>query len=101
MPQQMHDWTLLSVHVNWGRGVVFLEFDTPTGPSSLQADGLHDLHVPRAESWGASVSVLAAYGPSVRDDGLATLSIEMQTGDRIEIVAHSFDLPKGYRVAVM
>jgi hypothetical protein len=93
MPLQMHDWTLRVVNVDWGVGVVRVEFDAPTGRTVLQAHGLQDLHMPRTESWGPSVSVNEARGPVGLEGGLVRLSIEMQTGDVIEIVARSFDLP--------
>jgi hypothetical protein len=93
MTQQMHDWTLRAVNVDCGAGVVRVEFDAPKGRALLQAHGLHNLHIPRAESWGPSVSVNEAQGPLEVEGGLFRFSIEMQSGDLIEIVAHSFDLP--------
>lgn len=95
MPKPMHDWTLLSEKVDWKEGVVSLEFENGAGRQRLHASGLRELHVPRTQSWGPSVSVLESQGPSVLEDGSARLSIQMQTGDRIEIVAHAFDLPAG------
>jgi hypothetical protein len=92
----MHDWTLLSVNVNWAEGSVSVAFDAPTGSAFLKANDLHDLRIPRVRNWGPSVSVYEAFGPSALDEGLTRFSIEMQTGDRIEIVARSFELPAGY-----
>ena len=93
MPLQMHDWTLRALNVDWGEGVACVEFDAPTGRSVLRAHGLQNLHIPRTESWAPSVSVNEARGPVGIEGGLVRFSIEMQTGDIIEIVARSFDLP--------
>ncbi len=93
MPLQMHDWTLRALNVDWGEGVASVEFGAPTGRSVLRAHGLHNLHIPRTESWGPSVSVNEAWGPVGIEGGLVRFSIEMQTGDVIELVARSFDLP--------
>ena len=93
MTQRMHDWTLRAVTVDCGAGVARLDFDAPGGRALLQAHGLHDLHIPRAESWGPSVSVSEARGPLEIDGGLLRFSIEMQSGDIVVIVARSFDIP--------
>ena len=92
MPPQVHDWTLRAVNVDWGEGVARVVFDSPTGRNHLRAHGLRNLHIPRAESWGPSVSVNEAQGPLEFEGGLVRFLIEMQSGDLIEIVARSFDL---------
>ena len=93
MPQKMHDWTLRALNIDWGDGVARVEFDSPTGQAVLKAHGLQNLRLPKAEPWGPSVSVNKAEGPLELDGGLVRFAIEMQTGDLIEIVARSFELP--------
>jgi hypothetical protein len=89
----MHDWSFLSLLVSWRSGELEIGLQSPSGPASVCAQGLRDLRLPRERSWGPSVSVNAVRGPSVRPDGLSQLSIEMQTGDVIEIVAEAFSMP--------
>jgi hypothetical protein len=89
----MHDWTRRAVSVDWGNGVACVEFDTPTVRALLQAHGLQSLHIPRAEPWGASVSVNETHGPTEPEGGVVRFSIQMQSGDLIELVSRSFDIP--------
>ncbi len=91
--QLMHDWTLLSVAVDWKIGQVLLETDSPSGPATVRVLGLRELRVPRAHPWGKSVSINTVEGPSRREDEFSYLRIEMQSGDLIEIVASSFEMP--------
>jgi len=85
----------LSVSVDWKAGMARLEF-MPFGggnvPKHIVAKGLSDLRLPRKQPWGPSVSVNSCEGP-VEIDGAYRLSIEMQTGDQIEIVAARFEMP--------
>ena len=59
----------------------------------LTAQGLVNIHVPKSEPWGRSVSVNEIRGPLKFDSELQKLTIEMQSGDCIEIVARSICLP--------
>jgi hypothetical protein len=92
----MHDWTLLSIRVEWEAGRAELIFSAHLRDSvPLVAEGVAELHMPRRYGWGPSVSVNKVKGPSVVDGGLQTLEIEMQSGDCIRIVAASFQMPAG------
>ncbi len=93
----MHDWTLVSVSVDWKAGAVVLALDGPLKASTLVARGVRDFHMPRRFEWGPSVSVNETNGPSAVADGLYRLAIEMQSGDIIEIVAEGFDFPDPQR----
>jgi hypothetical protein len=93
----MHDWSLLSLAIDWGSGDVRLDIRSPEGMAVIHAAGLHELRLPRAQTWGPSVSINAVKGPTLRHDGLSCLVIEMQSGDLIEITAHSIDMPGGVR----
>src|SRR5215467_10914135 len=91
----MHDWTLVSILFEWKSGCVTLDFRTDASKSAkLVAHGVSELHVPQLNEWGPSVSVNKLFGPSGRVSGRHELEIEMQSGDRIRIVAASFDFPQ-------
>jgi hypothetical protein len=90
----MHDWTLVSILFEWKSGCVTLEFRTDRSNSAkLTAHGVCELHVPRLSDWGPSVSVNEVFGPSDGPSGRRELELEMQSGDRIRIVAAYFDFP--------
>ena len=90
----MHDSTLLSIFLDWKSGSATLEFRTDASSSAkITAHGVCELHIPRLNEWGASVSVNKMSGPSDIGAGRRELEIEMQSGDRIRIVAASFDFP--------
>ena len=60
---------------------------------TFTANGVSELHAPRLNDWGPSVSVNGVFGPSDGPSGRRELEVEMQSGDRIRIVAASFDFP--------
>ena len=94
----MHDWTLVSMLFEWKSGCVTLEFRTDGSNSAeLTAHGVRELHVPRLNEWGPSISVNGVHGPSDGASGQRELVVEMQSGDRIRIVAASFDVPPSSR----
>ena len=97
MMLSMHDWTLLSVEVEWATGRVQVRLTSPAGPVAIDASGLLDLHLPRVQNWGRSVTIYSVDGPTLREDELSHLAIEMQSGDVIEIVARSFKMPDGHQ----
>jgi hypothetical protein len=97
----MHDWTLHSILFEWKSGRVILEFGTDRLRSEkLIAHGVSELHVPRLNEWGRSISVNKLLGPSDSVLGPRALEIEMQSGDRIRIVATSFDFPQSAKIGV-
>lgn len=89
----MHDWTLNSVTLDWRSGNTRLDLLSPRGEAVLLAHATSEVHVPRRMEWGPSVSINCVHGPAQREDGLFRLAIEMQSGDRIELVAASFTMP--------
>jgi hypothetical protein len=91
----MHDWTLVSIYFEWESGCVTLELRTDGSKSAkLTAHGVCELHLPRLNDWGPSVSVNRVFGPSDGGSGRRKLEIEMQSGDRIRIIAASFAFPQ-------
>ena len=89
----MHDWTLLSVLLEWNAGRATLSFKSHAGNETLVACSVTDLRVPQFNEWGPSVSVNKVRSPSATDNGLQSIEIEMQSGDIIKIIAASFQMP--------
>ena|SRR6266704_3417118 len=95
----MHDWTLVSILFEWKSASVMLEFRTNRSTSvKLIARDVSELYVPRLNEWGPSVGVNKVLGPSDDTSGRRALEIEMQSGDRIRILAGTFDLPRQTKV---
>ena len=94
MTGYMHDWTLLSVKVDWIKGEAAIDFRALSGHISVHAVGLSEVHIPRHFPWGRSESVNSVKGPSLAENSEAHLSIEMQSGDVIRISARSFVMPE-------
>ena len=91
----MHDWTLLSIVLEWHSGQVTFSFKSEAGPERLIAHSVTELLVSQRNEWGPSVSVNEVRGPSTTDKVLQSLEIEMQSGDILKVTAGSFELPKG------
>jgi len=82
-----------SVSVEWGGGTAERLLAGPHGAAAIIARELLEIDIPRRHAWGASVSVNRVIGPRDTDGDAAELSIEMQSGDLIRIVADRFELP--------
>jgi hypothetical protein len=90
----MHDWTLVSIVVEWMKGIVTITFDTyEFNHVILTADGLIELIVPKHNEWGESVSVNKACGPVPLENGNYRLELEIQSGDTIILEAKSIQMP--------
>lgn len=94
----MHDWTLVSILVDWKAARVTLRFRRPdAGSAEIVGGGLLRLDVPRRTEWGPSVSVNRVLGPASAEaegQGVQRLAIEMQSGDTITVLATSFAMPE-------
>lgn len=90
----MHDWTLVSILTEWSNSTVIVQLrDRHSAPRKLTAHGIRGLSVRQDQPWGSSVSILACEPVIATEDGLYRLTIELQSGDRIDIEAERFDLP--------
>lgn len=95
----MHDWTLRTIEYVWESSsvtVALRRWSRARGaPEDVQlfAGGVVDLLVPRRNEWGPSVSVLECDGPSETADGYQRLVLQMQSGDRLTIIARTFEMP--------
>jgi hypothetical protein len=61
---------------------------------TLRARGVSELNVPLGHPWGPSVSVNEIIGPQEVENENRKLTIEMQSGDKITIVAKFFEFPE-------
>jgi hypothetical protein len=93
MTRLMHDWSLLSLNVDWAAGAARIVVRSPSGEASIRATGLYELHAPRRRSWGPSASINTVKGPTQGTDEHTSLIIEMQSGDSIRIVARAIEMP--------
>lgn len=75
----LHDATLVSVHLDWATGLAILAFRASTSAVQLTVTACTELVAPRREEWGRSVSVLSvSYIDGNPEHGVR---IEMQSGD--------------------
>lgn len=82
---QLHDATLLSIQMDWSQRTCVLEFaGAPRIPNAFKLifSEVSQLHVEARQSWGPSVSVLAAH-----QDGANSWRLTMQSGDSIRVEA--------------
>jgi len=93
----MHDWSLISIAVDWKSGTAQLELQGPVQPASLRCFNVRGLRVPRTMPWGPSNLIMQMHEPVRRENNVFELSIEMQSGDVIVIAAEAFDLPSSQR----
>jgi hypothetical protein len=94
----MHDWTLLTILFDWHAARVTLSFRQPNSDiATIVAEGVSRLDVPRLNEWGRSVSVNKVSAPVEAKDeghGQQRITMEMQSGDVITVLASSFVLPR-------
>jgi hypothetical protein len=89
----MHDWTLSGVYLDWADAVAKFQFSSVGGGQrTLTLSKVIDLHVPKHQPWGPSVSVNRADWLTGMGDAIQTLRIEMQSGDVITVDASAFYL---------
>jgi hypothetical protein len=87
---EMHDAVLLSVGLDWEKGVGRISVRTARGSGSLVVEGVRSLVCPRQFPWGRSVSVneVAIRKSPAPEEGLE-LTVEMQSGDVLLMVGSS------------
>lgn len=90
----MHDWSLVTILLEWAEGKITITMKNGDSREvHLVASGLAEIKVPKREEWGGSVSINKVDGPSTLANGNSYLSIEVQSGDKIELEAESISLP--------
>ncbi len=93
----MHDWTLVSILVEWEKALIEIKFLNAAGEVLLTANGFTNIHIPKSNDWGPSVSVNKVIGPVILTNGIMRLEIHIQTGDVIEIEAKSIQMLTGWQ----
>lgn len=82
----MHDWSLVSIAINWPEGkAALVVLDCSSAERVISFSGLRELTLDRMSPWGPSNSIneyrLAKYAGGV------SLEMEMQSGDIIKVRA--------------
>lgn len=91
----MHDWTLLSAHLDWDRATLEMKvLDNSSAERSLLFEMIREFSVERAQPWGPSESINEVSLLHVFEEGSFTVRIEMQSGDGIHVTAGSCKLDK-------
>ncbi|AOR63394.1 hypothetical protein KU73_16420 [Pectobacterium wasabiae] len=90
----MHDWILLSLLIDWGKGALIIKLlNSNSEPVVIKANGVKLINIPKGDEWGESVSVNELIGLDRNSDGFERMKIEIQSGDVIEVVAEEILLP--------
>lgn len=90
----MHDWTLIGISVDWLKGEITVLFkDANSSEKTLVGQNFSSLNIPKKDDWGKSVSVNEVDGPRLLKNGDSFISIEIQSGDCIELYAETILLP--------
>lgn len=95
----MHDWSIKNIHVSWKERRAVLDLVKYQGAPKLICEGVTNIKIPMVFDWGPTdcINETAPY-LDVKDGILnvenweGKLSIEMQTGDVIEIEAKTITL---------
>ena len=88
--QRLHDATLVSIALDWSSGearLVLRLSENPPRTAQLVAIQVFSMHCPRAQPWGASVSVNGVQHVIDTTTKRERLAIEMQSGDTIALEA--------------
>jgi hypothetical protein len=92
----MHDAILESIEIEWESGTTSLRLGLVGSPPPklvLVFSDVREIHVPREQPWGPSVSVNTV--EHTEDDGdsnCVTMRLKMQSGDEIKIRAASLEI---------
>jgi hypothetical protein len=88
----MHDWILIDIQFDWAEAKAVCNFRFRERTDALIASGVIEMIVPRRNEWGRSVSVLTVLWPDPEEPAPKRLTIEMQSGDEIQILADQFSM---------
>jgi len=92
--ESMHDWMLIEISLNWEAASVSVVFENQMSlVRTVTATEVVELYVPRKNEWGPSRCVNAIAFDSRPSQQYHSLSIEMQSGDVIRLVAKDINIP--------
>lgn len=86
---QLHDATLESIEVLWESRICICKLRQASPDRKtivLRFTGVTEVHIPHANPWGPSISVLEV------SETLHSFKIEMQSGDTVSIEAIAFEV---------
>lgn len=90
----MHDWTLVSIQTEWKNANILITFRNESSEEvTLTAEKFTNLHIPKRDEWGESISVNEVSEVKQLPDGNHQITIEMQSGDVLSIEAAKIHLP--------
>lgn len=79
----LHDATLHAIHFAWAEGRCTLQLATvDLGERALVFSDVTEVHIPKEQPWGPSVSIDAAREPSPN-----RFEVELQSGDVLRVQA--------------
>lgn len=95
----MHDWSIKNIHIAWRERKVVFDLVKYQGTPKLICEGVTKLEIPMAFDWGPTdcINETTPYlnveeGSMKVENWDGKLSIEMQTGDVIELEAETITL---------
>lgn len=89
-PKPMHDWTLLSIHIDWAAAeATLIVLDRTSTERRVVARGLRFFQLERDEPWGSSSSINEMSQRAGEAEQPLALSLQMQSGDWIRLGAAS------------
>lgn len=87
----LHDGQLRTLSLDWKRGTARMEISAGNNVSiQISARGVATFEAPRQQPWGPSDFILSAYFTDTK--GPSSLTIEMQSGDVIQLLASEIDV---------
>ena len=86
-----HDWLLLKIDISWEQSsvTIFLK-NTNSELCYIRTEEFFDIHVPKLNKWGKSISILDVQLTNNNDKFI--LEIQMQSGDSLRIIAKTIEL---------
>jgi hypothetical protein len=91
----LHDAILEGIEINWESATASLHLGLVGDPSPkvvLLFTGVREVHVPRDQPWGPSVSVNTVERIDDGETNGVAMRLEMQSGDAIRIRAASLEI---------
>ncbi|MCG8711119.1 hypothetical protein JHU04_004497 [Brenneria sp. 4F2] len=90
----IHDWTLLSLLVDWSKGELNISLlNSGSEQVVIKANGIKLINIPKSDEWGESVSVNELIEFNADFNGFERMRIEVQSGDVIEVIAEKILFP--------
>ena len=88
----MHDWTLVSLNIDWEESTLVIKFlNNNSLPVDIIFNKIKFVNIPKWDEWGESVSVNKF---NLKNDATyKNIEIEMQSGDIINIIANDVVMP--------